>query len=230
MLDALNRPRLDRLVSFDERSRQYPIRGLLGAVPPRKRIVWRTGEQLDQGSQGACVGFSWLGEALASPVRVDLKKTGYATYRAGDLAGQVYRSAQYIDEWPGQDYEGTSVIAGVKIMVSLGFYKGYRWGFGLDDLRYGILATGSAVLGIPWLTGMWDPDPTGVLHATGDVAGGHAILCNGYEPGFGFHLQNSWGAGWGKNGGAWIPDSDLGKLLAMDGEACFPVGRSYNRG
>jgi len=64
----------DRLPEFDERSRNFPI-GLhllvhygaeAAALVPRS-YTWSAGEVLDQGREGACVGFGWSGELLARP-------------------------------------------------------------------------------------------------------------------------------------------------------------------
>lgn len=224
---------LGRRPSFDERSRLYPVRAVLPARAPRSRVLWNRGEQLDQNPKPACTGFSAVTEALASPVRVDLRRTEWSTWSAYDLAMMVYLEAQKIDEWPGEDYDGSSVIAAVKIMVRLGFYTGYRWGFGGDDLRDTLLGHGPAPIGIPWRGDMFSPDSAGRIHATGQVEGGHAICANGYRPvpaqNHGdVHLQNTWGR-WGVDGGCWIDEFELRGLLADDGEVCVPVGRSYNR-
>jgi hypothetical protein len=102
----------------------------------------------------------------------------------------------------------------------------YRWGFGLDDLRLGVGHEGPAVLGIPWHEGMFEPDDSGLIHVTGAVAGGHAICCFGVnEKTKVLRLHNSWGRDWGQNGNCSISFEDMAKLLANEGEACFPVGR-----
>lgn len=64
-------PRLDRLVQFDERSRGYGIVPLLEAqdkTQPRSYTWGCDIRTLDQGREGACVGFAWAGEAAARPV------------------------------------------------------------------------------------------------------------------------------------------------------------------
>lgn len=217
-------PRLDWISQHDPRSRAYGVRAILPTRAPRSHVLWRPGLQLDQGQEGACVGFAWAADTLASPVRVTLADTNYATYWTEDsLARALYHRAQILDgeDWP----EGTSVIAGAKATVEAGFIRQYRWAFSTGELRVAVLTHGPAVLGIPWLDGMWDTDENGMFHAVGSVAGGHAILCNGFHPSRGFHLHNSWGG----QANGWISEPDLGRLLMMDGEACIPVGRSYNR-
>jgi hypothetical protein len=63
-------PRLDRLPQFDERSRGYPIRALVTEQAPLRSRGWACPTWLDQGQEGACVGFSWSHELCAYPVPV----------------------------------------------------------------------------------------------------------------------------------------------------------------
>lgn len=229
-------PRLDWISQHDPRSLNYPIRPLLAARAKRSKVLWRHGGVLDQGAEGACVGFAWTGEALASPVRVNLAMTEW-NGSATDMARDVYHGAQRVDEWEGEGYDGTSVLAGAKVMQQRGFIIGYRWCFTTADVAQAVLQQGPVVLGIPWLDGMWSPNGFGELIPSGGIAGGHAILCDGYDPEkkLGnspqkmFHLTNSWGAGWGVDGGAWIRGAALEYLLGQEGEACVPMGRSYSR-
>jgi Papain family cysteine protease len=209
--------RLDRLAQFDERSRAYPIRAL---VPKTLRsYTWSVGAFLDQGQEGACVGFAWAHELAArpkiNPVSEDLARN------------RIYKRAQTIDEWPGEQYEGTSVIAGAKIVQKeLAGMLEYRWGFGLQDLRLGVGHEGPAVLGVNWYEGMFNTLPDGFVQVAGGVAGGHAILCysvNNKEKYF--RLHNSWGPDWGQKGTCKVRFQDMERLLDEQGEACFPVKR-----
>lgn len=224
-------PILDWRSRHDERSRNYPVTAVAPPTLPSKRLWDPPGTVLDQGREGACVGFAWSAELAASPVRV----TGINnTYAQG-----LYERAQQLDEWPDDEpYEGTSVLAGAKTCAERGLITEYRWAFSLDDLRGAVLGLGPAVIGIPWLTGMFTPRPSGLLDVNGDVAGGHAILVRGYNPkmrikGEGwftrhavFTLRNSWGRNYGVDGDVYIKEDDLARLLAGEGEACIPVKRA----
>lgn len=216
-------PRLDRRVEFDEKSRDYPIRALVAARPFRS-YTWSIGAFLDQGREGACVGFAWSHELVARPWVV----------RAVDdaFARRVYRRAQQLDQWPGESYDGTSVIAGAKACHELDLIREYRWAFGLDDLRLAIGYAGPAVLGLNWYSGMFEPDDDGRIAPTGSLAGGHAILAYRVdERRERVWLHNSWGADWGVDdrhfggGKCWLSFADLDRLLGEDGEACVPVVR-----
>lgn len=213
---------LGRRPQFDEASRAFPIRELVGTRAPRS-YTWACGVNLDQGNDGACVGFAWAAELAARPVvvpRVD-NPTGFA----------LYREAQVLDEWPGEDYSGTSVLAGAKAVAARGWMGEYRWAFGVDDLAVAVGWAGPAVIGINWHQDMFEPGGDGFVRPTGVVAGGHAILVRGYSAkARRFLLHNSWGARWGGRGGApagcaWIAHDDLGALLADQGDACVPVRR-----
>ena len=208
-------PVLDRLVEFDERSRQYPIRTLVATKQPRS-YTWSCATVLNQGDLGACVGFSWAQELAARP---KVHPVDYA------YALALYRKAQTLDQWEGTDYEGSSVIAGAKAVQQTGLLTEYRWAFGLDDLILAVGYAGPVVLGVNWYSGMSNPDD-GYVHLNGRLQGGHAILANGVSlRRSAVRLHNSWGRGWGSNGEAWISFADLNRLLHEDGECCVPVGR-----
>lgn len=146
------------------------------------------------------------------------------------LARLLYRLSVEIDPWPendGPDWQfGTDVLSCAKQVKALGFMPEYRWAFGIDDLVLALGYNGPAVLGVPWYTGMFAPDAAGVLHISGRVEGGHAILANGVNVTKRLiRLHNSWGDGWGIGGEALISFDDLDRLLHEQGEACIPILR-----
>lgn len=222
----------DRRVHFDERSRQYPVRTLVADKPPRS-YTWSCYGWLDQGSEGACVGFGWSHELIARPAVITVDN---------QFARKLYRRAQQLDDFPGENYQGTSVLAGAKAILESGYMKEYRWAFGLNDLIMAIGYLGGAVLGLNWYEGMFDHDSKHFIHATGSLAGGHCILANGLKlvkldsskmlsldnidlnKSY-VRLHNSWGNKWGLNGECFMSLTDLDRLLHEDGEACIPVTR-----
>lgn len=212
-----NDPRLDRVVQFDEQSRKFPIRALVSAKKPRS-YTWRVNNWLDQGQEGACVGFSWSHELAGRPKEV----SGITN----DFARAIYRRARQLDEWPGEAYEGTSVLAGAKAVSEAGHLIEYRWAFGLDDLILAVGYQGPAILGINWYEGMFNTGNGDFIEPTGQIAGGHAIVCHGVSvKGRYFKLHNSWGKDWGNNGECKISFEDMYRLLHENGEACIPVIR-----
>jgi hypothetical protein len=218
-------PRLDRIPQFDERSRNFPIREVL-EQPVYRSFRWDVDVWLDQGWDGACVGFAWTHELIAIPVAVRNLNAKFAKET-------VYWEAQKIDPWPGGSYpgadpfyEGTSVLAGVKVCQQLGYFGEYRWAFSLDDLRLTLGNYGPVVLGLNWYTGMFDPDPAGFVLPTGRIEGGHAILATEVNEEEGWiRLHNSWGDRWGLRGDCKIAFASLDRLLREQGEACVPVVR-----
>jgi hypothetical protein len=209
-------PRLDRLVEFDQRSRAYPIRALVADKAPRS-YHWSCDVWNDQGAEGACVGFAWSHELSARPV---VQRTTETEARA------IYHRARMLDVWPGENYEGTSVIAGAKAVQERGGLVSYRWAFGLDDLLLSVGYRGPVVLGVNWYSGMWDTDAKGYIQVGGQLLGGHALLCRGVNiPGRYFTLRNSWGQDWGVGGDCRISFDHMARLLHEQGEACVPVRR-----
>lgn len=218
-------PRLDRLVDFDERSRNYPIRELLDTTRPFRSYTWRCNAWLDQGREGACVGFSMAHELAARPAESQVHDS---------MARNIYHEAQHIDPWPGCSrghdggtYEGTSVLAGTKVAHKMGFFKEYRWAFGIDDVLLTLSYHGPVLLGIYWHNDMYTPDKDGYIFPTGRVVGGHAILARAYNDKEGrVTLRNSWGRAWGKDGDCYISVDDLDALLKRDGEAMVAIKRA----
>lgn len=207
-----------RLLEFDVRSRSFPIRELLKVLKPRS-YTWSCSITLDQGNTSACTGFSVAQEAAARPVVIP--------NITNNMAQTLYKRAKELDEWPGENYDGSSVLAAIKAGQEKGWYKEYRWAFSENDLSLAIGHYGPVVLGINWYEGMEDVDSDGLIQVAGNVLGGHAILCNGYNVKKKlYRLHNSWGKSWGINGECFITVNDLTRLLAEDGEACIPVVRS----
>ena len=221
-----NDKRLTRIKLFDEKSKEYPVRALVDDKSLRS-YTWSCGQFLDQGSDGACVGFSFAHELIARPVVVENIDNKFAKEN-------IYWEAQKIDPWPGGSYpgadptyEGTAVLAGVKVCKNLGYILEYRWAFSIEDLALAVGHVGPAVLGIPWYDGMFNVRSCGHIHVDGQLAGGHAILCNGVSiKNRTFTLHNSWGPSWGNNGTCKISWDELESLLNEDGEACIPVTRA----
>ena len=189
---------------------------------PLRPRGWSLKTHLDQKSEGACVGFAWAHELAAVPIKISVNN---------ETGREIYKEAQTIDEWPGEGYEGTSVLAGAKIVKQRGYMTEYRWCFSGHDVRLALAYHGPVVFGINWFEGMLATDPHGYIHPTGAVLGGHAIV------GIAVHtasskivLQNSWGEDWGIGGRCYLSWPDLDKVLAQQGECCVPIARRSTDG
>lgn len=213
---------LDRIPQFDVKSRAYAIRSLLESAVPKDRL-WRvaTNTWLDQGKEGACVGFGWTNELGATPIRYKIDQA---------LAQRIYQRARQLDDWEGEDYDGTSVLAGAKAATEYGFLKEYRWAFGLHDVLIALSYKGPVVLGVNWYEGMFDTDANGFIRVAGDLSGGHCILAYAIDTNEKtVTLRNSWGREWGTEGSCKLTWADLERLLAEQGEACLPIDASQRR-
>jgi hypothetical protein len=163
------------------------------------------------------VGFAWAHEIAARP---------RARHADEHTAIGLYRRAQQLDEWPGENYSGTSVLAGAKATAERKLLTSYRWAFGLNDLILALGYKGPAVLGVNWYEGMGRTDAEGYIRVEGDVMGGHAILCNAVDvKRRRFKLHNSWGLNWGISGECYVSFDDMERLLHERGEACIPIVR-----
>ena len=212
---------LGRRPEFDPRSRRYNIAAVIPAPVPRS-YTWGCQYTLDQGPDGACVGFAVAHELGAKP-----KPVHGVNYLMGM---NIYWAAQQLDPWPGEDYEGTSVLAGMKAAQSMGYIGQYRWAFTTQDALAAISRHGPAVIGINWYSGMFDPDTDGYLHPTGQVEGGHAVCVRGVNTKAKTVLiHNSWGPDWHSThwgpGTALLSWDDFDRLLNEDGECVIPLDR-----
>lgn len=217
--------RLDRLPRFDDESRTYSIR----AIAPSRELIsktWLVTKCLDQGREGACVGFGITHGLLAEP-----RMGSTRTFTAKFAREKIYYEAQKSDPWPGGEYpgaypiySGTSVLDGLKQAKKIKKISSYRWAFGIDDMLVGLGYFGPAIVGTNWLEGMTEPGVDGRIRATGWPMGGHCYLVSAFN----VHSQlltihNSWGLGWGINGTAKISVSDFEKLLQGGGECAFII-------
>lgn len=212
---------LDRVVRYDVRSLEYPVAATVEGKAARSN-VWPCPAYLDQGEEGACVGFAWAHELAARPKPVRHVNDGFAL--------GLYEEAKRADEWDGEDYDGTSVLAGVKVVKDKQYLKEYRWAFSLDDLIMAAGYVGPIVMGTWWWTGMLDADSSGLVHRAGQKEGGHSWLVRGVNIGGRYFVcRNSWGRSWGLGGDFKVTYEDMENLLFDEGEGCIPTIRT-NRG
>jgi hypothetical protein len=218
--------RLDRLIEFDEKSRNFPISSLHPSKKPRS-YTWRNTEWYDQKSEGACVAFALGHELNARPSEIKNISEEW-------LVKGVYWQAQKNDQWPGGSYpganpfyEGTSIIAGVKVLQKAGAFNEYRWAFNMNDIILGVGYNGPAVIGVNWYEGMFNTDKDGYIKPTGYFAGGHAVVLKSVNITKKiFTIRNSWGRQWGKNGECYITFDDLNTLMRQRGECVFLMKRN----
>jgi hypothetical protein len=212
-------PGLGRRFAPDPRDANFPMRAALPTAPSTRTYrYWNAngwwGNQLDTPQ---CVAYAWAHWLEDGPV----PQSGVAPI----LHPQgIYEEAQLVDEWPGEDYDGTSVRAGAKVLKNAGFVSEYRWATKLEEVVAALLDVGPVVVGFNWYEDMFTPDEAGLIHLGGALVGGHGFVLDGIStPHKLFRMKNSWGRDWGHDGFAYLAFEDVDHLLHEDGEACLAV-------
>jgi hypothetical protein len=179
---------------------------------------WPTGWIGDQGAKPYCVGYSFVHWMEASPVRHPARGPAKDPVTA-------YAGAQDNDEWPGSDYDGSSVRGAFKWARSQGIVSAYHWALSIEDVIEYLIHDGPMVFGTDWTDRMFTVPRGDVLDCSGQVVGGHAYLCNGINLRRGLlRLVNSWGADWAGDGRVWMEIEDADRLIFRQyGEACAGV-------
>lgn len=228
--------KLGRVYVKDDRDKNFPISKALGPKQLNEQKTykywWDSAWWGDQGNLPHCVAFSWIHWLEDGPITHFYKNRDFdpsylnehreEKHQSMFNTATIYNEAQKIDEWPGEDYEGTSVRAGAKVLKSLGVISEFRWAYTLDEVINSVLELGPMVVGTWWYDKMFYPDENGLIKAEGNKAGGHAYIINGVNAEKRlFRIKNSWGRAWGKKGHAYISFDDFEKLLNDYGEACM---------
>lgn len=225
--------RFGRIYAPDVRDANYPMERALRAMK-RAELKVRTqaprrGPTLDQDGP-RCVKFSIATSLSAQPMHytnvegVSVKRVEVEVEGHRDL----YDYAQYHDEWPGADYDGTSVRAGMQYIChpQVALASNYVWARTWEELIDYIKRVGSAppVLGIDWTEGMDNPVKIGndyYIEPTGRVLGGHAICALWFDKKRdALKLQQTWGKSYASNGIVYLKREHAQTVIFMwNGEA-----------
>ena len=161
----MTKRRYERHYAADERDYQIAVR-----TSTRKRRMWRMDRTvLDQGPLPACVGYAWAHWLMAAPIRQFLNPAG------------IYRAAQYVDEWEGVEYEGTSVRAGAKVLRNFELIDEFHGTQDVEILAATVLDDGPVCVGTDWYSRMDAPNASGLIVPKGRYLGGHAWLVIGCD-------------------------------------------------
>jgi hypothetical protein len=214
---------LGRKYSLDVRDQKYLIENKLTTkVTNLKTRYWENVWWGNQGNTPQCVGYAWAHWIDDGPI----KHNGHKPNVNPTL---IYRESQKIDEWPGEQYDGTSVRAGAKYLKNIGKINSYLWTYNINTLINTVLNVGPVVVGTNWYYNMFFPDrKTGIIKPTGRLAGGHAYMINGIDINKKlFRIKNSWGQKWGVSGHAYISFSDMERLIKQNGEVCLAIEKKF---
>lgn len=228
------RRRLDALPdTLDFRDQLY-VASLVAVAPASDIEAYRKHRipVLDQGVEGACTGFG-----LATVANYLLRARSLNPKADQVSAWMLYAMARRYDEWPGENYEGSSARGAMKAwhkhgLCSLALWKDNRGEITLDAKRSAdalarplgayfrvnhkdLVAMHAAIteVGILYATAQvhegWQDVKTGDERIVfrEGVIGGHAFAIVGYDKA-GFWIQNSWGADWGSGGLAHLTYGD----------------------
>jgi hypothetical protein len=91
----------------------------------QERVEQIGGQVLDQGSEGACTGF-----ALAAVINLLNAQRG-SSFQASPR--MLYEMAQKHDEWPGEDYEGSSCRGAIRGWRNMGVCSAGDWAYEEDQ-------------------------------------------------------------------------------------------------
>lgn len=215
--------RCGRHVNHDPRSKNYPVTA--SSSPLTSVTHARHVPIYDQGDLGSCVPHAGKGVLSTAPF----------THRYTSEPGIVktYEQLTAVDDVPGyykpgdpasQD-TGSDGLSFAKYAATKGWCSRYLHAFSITAMLTALQTT-PVMCGTSWLTGMDDPDPSGLVTVAGESRGGHeyeafAYLMRGTvrddtEDLIGF--CNSWGIGWGAAGRFYVTVSQYAGLLAQDGD------------
>jgi hypothetical protein len=182
---------------------------------------------LDQGREGACTGFGLA--AVANYLLRCRAKRATGAEVAPVSPRMFYEMARRYDEWPGENYDGSSARGAMKGWHKHGVCTDKLWPYVVDDAgsltdpraqdagarplgayyrvnHKDLVCMHSAIaeVGILYATAMvhsgWmTPGADGLIHQTDTIEGGHAFAIVGFDR-RGFWIQNSWGADYGRKG------------------------------
>ncbi len=187
---------------------------------------------LDQGTEGACTGFG-----LATVANYLLLRRRVLPDNTPVSPRMCYELARRYDEWPGEDYSGSSARGAMKGWHKHGICAESEWeyqapsGHGLTEKRSAdarrrplgayfrvnhkdVVAMHSAIAEVGILyatcsvhTGWQNVGSDGVIEQSEEILGGHAFAIVAFDD-EGFWLQNSWGPSWGRRGFARVSYDD----------------------
>jgi len=190
------------------------------------------GKIRDTGPEGTTVGFS-----IAYAMQAALKaQTGQQVTLS---ARGLYELAKQYDEWPGESYEGTSLLGGLKAAKTIGAYLESDWPYsekkgppaakpsyrvvsfdpvkGIDGIISALKQRRVVIAQVRVTEDFAEAGKDGKVVIRSRQSGGigsKGVCIVGYDPDSAeFRFANDWGASWGHQGFGLIRDTDLQKLL-----------------
>jgi hypothetical protein len=214
--------RLNRHIHHDSRSLNYAYDtkqlSIISITHSRSIPI------LDQGNVGSCVGNAGIGNIASGDIFTSLPSVRkYTLDEPG--AVKLYSDAEVIDGWgpyPPNDF-GSTGLSCAKALVNAGLISGYQHAFTSDD-AIKACSQHPFIFGTNWYTGMFNTDKDGRVRISGQIAGGHEILCRQIDAvNKRVWFDNSWGTSWGLAGRFYLTFDDFKTLLAQQGDVIIPL-------
>jgi hypothetical protein len=220
--------RLGRHVEHDQRSLEHAVEHLVDELLPPKSVLWhRWSPILNQGELGSCTGNALTGLLACEPFCASAAAAAPYTEQ---FAVSLYSHATEIDGIPGQyppEDTGSSGLAVCKVAKRMGLIGSYNHALSVNGLLHA-LQIQPVIVGVPWFEGFDQPDSTGLVHATGQIRGGHEFVIRGYEHDDDseddsyLFADNSWGDGWGVRGHFRFTVSTWRTLMSHQADVTIP--------
>lgn len=211
---------LGRHVEHDDRSKNFPVE--TGSQQALRSVTWpRRSVIFDQGEIGSCTGNAITGAEATDSIN-RRGTSGLIEWNALDMYERITRSDRIPGSYPPDD-TGSTGLAACKTAKARGWISSYRHAFSLHAMLHA-LQTGPAIVGMAWLTGCDTPNSNGLISYTGDVRGGHEILCRGVDiENHWLYFDNSWGSDWGMQGSFAMTFPDFEMAMADSGDMTVPL-------
>lgn len=190
-------------------------------LKPRRNLL-----MLDQGREGACTGFS-----LAATINFLQQGRGEDVPVSPRM---LYEMAKISDEWPGEDYDGSSLRGAISGWKNMGVCQNDLWPYEasgdvgdlsieaaknarrttvgayyrlrpvISHFHAALAEVGVIAVSARVHSGWFNPGSSGRIRQRKEIKGAHAFVIVGYDD-QGFFVQNSWGPDWGQGGvGHWL--------------------------
>lgn len=178
--------------------------------------------RLDQGPRPTCTAFAVLNFLLAAPLM------SIAPKDVEVWTEDAYLWSQDNDEWPGNEYDGTSVRAALQYLrKEHGGVASFARATSEAEMRRHLLSPlgGPLVIGVDMFENMAAIGTDGLGEASGEWLGGHAMLCYWYSKRRKqYDCLNQWSPEWGDNGILHLPEDSMIYLIEeLGGDAYAPT-------
>ena len=224
-------PRLKRHIHHDSRSRHFAFNtshlkagGIVSVIHPRHIPI------LDQGQVGSCTGNAGIGALATDPLYTPsvASQPVYPLNESGAL--KLYSAAETIDgdgPYPPND-NGSCGLSIAKALLAAGLISSYQHTFTLNDALLAVQEY-PIICGVNWYDGMFTPAADGRVQISGQVAGGHEILCRQVDAqNKRVWFDNSWGSSWGVQGRFYMTFDDFSTLLSQQGDVVVLISNNVN--